>query len=232
MLIDIHTHLPVKNGSRKIKKVYSLDIDEYNLQKLYNDDFYSVGVHPWHIRGTGIEQLGHLENVIKNNSDPTHFIAVGECGLDRSKQDNICFEQQLLVFQNQLRLAQKYEKTVIIHCVKAYSDVIMLRNKLNLPNLKFIFHRYNGNEQTTTELLKNHNNYFSFGVNLLTNEKLQKIAKKIPTDKIFFETDTNEDAISLEKLYQFVINDLKITDNIQDLSYIIENNFKEVFNLK
>ncbi len=232
MLINIHTHLPIQNGFNKIKKVYSLGIDEYNSKQLASNDFYCVGLHPWHIRGNGVEQLGHLENIIKNSSENPSFVAIGECGLDRCKLDDICFEQQLLVFQNQLSLAQKYDKTVVIHCVKAYSEVIMLRNKLNLANLNFIFHGYNGNEQTTKELLKNTNNYFSFGVSLLTNEKLQKVIKKIPTDKIFFETDTNKEANNLENLYQFAIKELKVADNIQDLSYIIENNFQEVFNLK
>jgi TatD DNase family protein len=44
-------------------------------------------------------------------------------------------ELQQSVFEQQLLLAQKYNKPVIIHCVAAFQEVIEIKNKLKLQFL-------------------------------------------------------------------------------------------------
>ena len=226
MLINIHTHLPINDEKNNIKNIYSLNIDEYfSIQQSFNQ-LFTIGIHPWNIVKNYKNQLIELENIIKNNLQNKNFFALGECGLDRSKNCNTPFDLQVELFYEQLKLAQKYNKIAIIHCVRSFPEIIQIRQKFK--KIKVIFHGYNGNEQITKELLKNTHNYFSFGRLLLKNTKQQNVVTKIPLTKIFFESDTIHSKSIMTDLYKFAINKLKIADNVEDLSYIIEENFKAI----
>ena len=60
---------------------------------------------------TGIEDTVRMEKVI----------AIGECGLDR--RSPICMKTQEEILDVQVGLAEELRKPLIIHCVKAYSEI-------------------------------------------------------------------------------------------------------------
>ena len=87
------------------------------------EGFYSVGVHPMKLDKlgenvfTGIEDTARMEKVI----------AIGECGLDR--RSPVCMESQEKILEVQVGLAEKLRKPLLIHCVRAYSELIAVKKR-------------------------------------------------------------------------------------------------------
>ncbi len=96
-----------------------------------------IGLHPWYIQEADADWRMQLENLLTQN--PTAMI--GEIGLDKKRP---FFDKQLSVFEEQLKLAQKYGRSVHVHCVGAWSEMIQIMS--SYPDVKALFHRFNGDE--------------------------------------------------------------------------------------
>ncbi|WP_417941330.1 TatD family hydrolase [Flavobacterium sp. RS13.1] len=182
--------------------------------------FYSIGIHPWYIVEDRIDaNLKIIEEKLKEEN----CLAIGECGLD--KRIEIPFEQQVSVFEQQLFLAEKYKKPVVIHCVAAYQEVISIKKKLNI-SIPMIIHGFSKNNQIASQLI-NEGFYLSFGKFLLRNPDLKAVFQNIPNDRFFLETDTIEE--NIQQVYELASNykDLKN----QELQSVILNNYKNVFRI-
>jgi TatD DNase family protein len=183
--------------------------------------FYSIGIHPWHIKENEID----LElKIIEEKLQSQNCLAIGECGLD--KRIEIPLEQQILVFEKQLALAEKYNKPVVIHCVAAFQEVTVIKKKLKI-SVPMIIHGFSKNNQLAEQLIKN-GFYISFGKYLLRNPNLKTVFQNISNDRFFLETDTIEEKIN--QVYDLASAYKGIT--IKELQDIISNNFKTVFGEK
>ena len=179
--IDIHTHS------------FQKEMDTITVQNIYPGEgfaafggrnFYSAGLHPWHIKSP--DQNNAELIMIEEAAEFNHVIFIGECGLDKKANTN--FDEQKRVFEAQAFIAEEYKKPLIIHCVKAFNEIIELHKKLH-PKMPWIMHGYNRNIQITKQLEKM-GILFSFGENLF-NPDLKAIEsfKYLSVEKIFFETD-------------------------------------------
>ncbi|KAF0237296.1 MAG: TatD DNase family [Prolixibacteraceae bacterium] len=158
-------------------------------------NYYSVGLHPWFLKSQ--EENNKMLHMVKDALKFDHVCFVGECGLD--KKVNVDFEEQMRVFRVQAFIAEEYKRPMIIHCVKAYNEVLELHRKLH-PEMPWIMHGYRGSVQTT-QLLGKHGIFFSFGKSLFDeNSKSIESLKCLPMEKIFFETDEFEG--SVEQIYE------------------------------
>jgi TatD DNase family protein len=213
--IDIHTHRSYSNNSG----VFAIKNIELPKGAIPIDVPVSAAWHPWHILNhkiTEIEKSLHEAAMLKN------VVAIGECGIDRAIETPIEF--QIEVFMLHLKIAQKTTRPLIVHCVKAYSDVagILKRNRFELP---VIFHAYRGNPAQTAQLLSN-NSYFSIGdLSKFLPTKAEKLLKSLPIERLFFETDNS--AISIENIYLRAAEILQVSTDV--LKTQIEQNFKTVF---
>lgn len=176
----------------------------------------SVGIHPWF---AGEKVMGFAEKM-DSFLAMEKVIAVGEIGLDRVK--NVPFSQQIEVFEQQLFFAEKYQKPVILHCVKAISDIFPYLKKTKVP---FIFHQFDGNETQLKQLLP-YPAYFSFGKNLFTSAKSQHVFTLIPENRYFLETDVA--AIRIEKVYKQAallknISEEKIKEQILNTYFLADS---------
>ncbi len=177
----------------------------------------SVGIHPWHLNK--IDWRIAKEKLISLMAEAQVF-ALGEVGLDRLKPN---FVEQLDLLKQQLILAEPFQKPVIIHCVKAYSDLITF---LKSSTLTFILHAYQGNLFQTNQLLKFQNTYFSFGESSLNSkERMDDILKIIPINRVLLETDTSKK--NIEMVYRMMLERLEISE--YDLKIQIRKNFEKVF---
>lgn len=214
MLIDIHTH--------KIKNPDALEIVNISIMDKINDleKFpCSIGIHPWDCN----EKLNVTEDYLYGKLTNRNCLAIGECGLDRVK-NKINFQIQLKVFKIQLELAEKLNKPIIVHCVKAYSDIlgILKNHKITKP---LIFHNYNGNEEITGKLLE-FNSFFSFpGINIKNSKKFLSVIRIAGLERIFFETDSSDDFI--EEVY--VNNCFIAGEKKENMEKIMEYNFRNLF---
>lgn len=181
--------------------------------------FYSIGIHPWYIVQDRID--ADLK-IIEEKLQTENCLALGECGLD--KRIEISLEQQIIVFEKQLALAEKYKKPVVIHCVAAFQEVIEIKKRMKI-SVPIIIHGFSKNSQLANQLIKE-GFYISFGKYLLRNPELKTVFQQVPNDRFFLETDTIEEGI--EQVYELATEYKNIT--IKELQEIISSNFGSVFN--
>ncbi|MET3128532.1 TatD DNase family protein [Arcicella rosea] len=179
---------------------------------------FSVGLHPWYIKPENIdEDFVQLEELARQ----PNVLAIGECGLDRLIDLDMSFQEE--VFIRQIRLAETLQKPVIIHCVKAFSELIMLKKKLK-PSIPMIVHGFNNNAQICRQLV-NHQFYLSLGSALLNSESnASKNILTIPIQQLFLETDDKNCFISTI----FAHASTYLTEPVEVLQEQILQNFKRV----
>lgn len=212
--VNLHTHQ--YTGSEAVIEI----VNQYPRKFDATIPYYSIGIHPWHIDENEID--GDLK-IIESKLDGEGCLAIGECGLD--KRIELSFDMQIQVFKAQLALAEKYRKPVIIHCVAAFSEVIQIKEQLNVT-VPMIIHGFSKNEQTAKQLL-DHGFYLSFGKYLLRNPALESVFKSIPNDLFFLETDTMEETIA--DVYALAAKYKSLS--LQALQEQIDVNFENVFQI-
>jgi len=190
--IDIHTHLSRQEWDIvTVRNIYPGEA----IPAFTGKDFFSVGLHPWKInfRDENNDSLVMMEDALEFD----HVIFVGECGLDKRTETD--FDEQMRVFEAQAIMAEEYKKPLIIHCVKAYNEIIEMHKKVH-PSVPWIFHAYTGNPEISKQLVKR-NIFFSFGKILFKdNAKAIDSFLNLPLSKIYFETDEGE--WDIRKIYK------------------------------
>lgn len=213
MFINIHTH----------SQLYDAQVEIVNLfvGKGERTNFYSYGIHPWYVKDDYAYELDHLRNIAKEK----RCIAIGECGLD--KMSSVDFALQQEVFEEQIKLANELNKPLIIHCVKAFNELINCLN-LNDNKVPVIIHGFNNNENIA-RILKEQGYYFSFGKALLGYESNAAKAIKTVGRKVFF-LETDDADLSIKYVYRKASELLGIDEEIIKLQML--ENFKSVFNFE
>lgn len=181
--------------------------------------FYSIGIHPWHIKE---EKIDEDLKIIENKLQIDNCLAIGECGLD--KRIEIPLELQISVFEKQLALAEEYKKPVVIHCVAAFQEVIAIKRKMKI-SVPMIIHGFSKNSQIASQLIKE-GFYLSFGKYLLLNPELKTVFNDIPNDRFFLETDTLEE--NIQQVYKIASEYKNMT--INELQDVVSSNFEKIFN--
>lgn len=208
---DVHTHIISLD-----KKVVSI-LNTYPNSTDFTKPF-SIGIHPWFINGEKVEEaLLMVEETLQHKN----CFAVGECGLDKMIKAD--FEIQKYIFRKQILLSEKYQKPLLIHCVKAYSEIINLKKEIK-PKQNWILHGFNKNLQVAQSLLKN-GIIVSFGAAIINTKKLQEVVLEISLENILIETDNAD--FKIQEVYEGIalIKNIKI----EKLQEIIAQNFKRIF---
>ncbi len=213
--IDIHTHSLI--ATIDALSIVSFSIDQ-KIPFIPKGQNISVGLHPWNIENRPNDWIKQLEEAIQKHS----VTAIGEAGLDRIKGPSIDLQKKILI--EQVVLAEEQRLPLIIHCVKAFYDLIQIK-KESRSTVPWILHGYNGNENTTQELIK-HQFFFSFGKQLFSSSaKASESIKQIPTERLFFETDDSNQ--SIDSTYQKASSILNIPLNL--FIGMIFDNYQQIF---
>lgn len=214
MFINTHTH----------SQLYDAKLELVNLGMGSTDkpNHYSYGIHPWYIeKDTYEDQLRELKMIVHEK----RCLAIGECGLD--KLSKVDFELQEEVFVEQIKIANHIQKPLIVHCVKAFNELINCLN-LNDNSVPVIVHGFNNNENIA-RILVNEGLYFSFGKALLGYESnAAKAIKNVGRKNFFLETDDAD--ISIKYIYKKASELLGIDEEI--IKQQLQGNFEKVFNYK
>lgn len=168
--------------------------------------------------------LQDVENqllTLKKESQKEQCWAIGECGLDR--RSAVSMTEQEAILAAQIEWATEIQKPLVIHCVKAFSELIKMKEKYQ-PNVAFVVHGFNNNQQIFNELLKN-DFYFSFGKAILQEDSnATKALKNIPHNRFLLETDNEKTSIKI--IYETASSILNLQKN--ELKALIINNLKEI----
>ena len=214
--VNAHTHRAP--GENELA-VVNLDKD---LQEVPERGYFSAGIHPWFIRQGQLEEdfqklRGHLG---KKN-----VVALGECGLDRVAKTP--WQLQADVFIKQLELAAEFDKPVIIHNVRAGSDLIPLKRQYS-QGRKWLLHGFHGSRREG-ELFLAEDCYFGFG-RLLFNpsSKAADSCKTLPLERILPETDDSGIPVSEVLNAMAGIREM----DIRPLAEVMLENFRTFFSIK
>ncbi|WP_339659825.1 TatD family hydrolase [uncultured Polaribacter sp.] len=211
--MDVHTH-----AFSSDKKVFSI-VNTYPNSVNFSQPF-SIGLHPWFINSDKIEEeILLLESKLQDKN----CVALGECGLDTLIA--VDFELQKAVFKKQILVSEKYKKPLIIHCVKAYQEIIEIKKEMK-PHQTWVLHGFNKNKQVAESFIKN-GILLSFGAAIIKSEKLQEVFLEIPISSILLETDDSE--LEIQEIYQKASEIKNI--HLKDLQEEIHQNFKRIFTL-
>ena len=162
-------------------------------------DHYSVGLHPWYIDKNLMSEVRRLATL------PT-VVAIGETGLDKSTvKDQDDFSLQKKIFTQHILLSEEVKKPLIIHCVKAWDELLSIRNSTK-PSMPWIIHGFRGNSTLATQLL-NAGLYLSFGIN--HNVEALKVAWN--KGRLFTETDDAD--IDIHEVCTIIACNLNISIN-------------------
>ncbi|MDI1355568.1 MAG: TatD family hydrolase [bacterium] len=214
MFINTHTHSQVHDA--KIELV-NIQLDSTN-----KPNHYSYGIHPWYIKKDTIDN--ELEN-LRIAGHEKRCLAIGECGLD--KVCDVDFNLQLEVFTEQIQIANSIKKPLIVHCVKAFNELINCLNHHD-NQVPVIVHGFNNNENIA-RVMVDQGLYFSFGKALLGYQSnAAKALKNVGRKNFFLETDDAD--ISIKYIYHKAAEILGIEEEF--MREQLKNNFETVFKLK
>lgn len=198
MFIDSHAHLlnefydnvddvienAIKNGIKKIINCadnIETSKEVLELAEKYKNIYSAIGIHPENAK-EDINKLDILELLIKKNK----AIAIGEIGLDYyyGKETK---NEQLEVFNKQLKLAEKYNMPVIIHSREATKDTL---DTLKKYKVKGIIHCFSGSIETAKEYIKMGYKLGINGIVTFKNSKnIKEVVKTIGIKHFVLETD-------------------------------------------
>jgi TatD DNase family protein len=179
MLLDIHTH----RVSDDANVIGILNVACDDGEPAFPCLRHSIGLHPWQLDDVDVARA--ISMLERYAGDP-RVVAIGECGIDRAIATPV--DRQVEVFLQQLRIAEQVRKPLIIHNVRAASDLLALHGKCD-ATLPWIVHGFTGNAETARQLIT-HGMYLSFGAALLdTRRALRGVFRALPLEQVFLETD-------------------------------------------
>ena len=214
-LYDIHTHDATpsteegEEGRPCVLNVYPLGFEDAK-DALLNCCF-SCGVHPWYSENAE-PQLNFLEEIAGDH----RIIAIGEAGYDKLRGPDLSIQR--IVFERQIELSEQLGKPLVIHCVKAWGELLESKKKFR-PSQPWIIHNYKGRPEFTKELLE-HGCMFSIGEKFNENS-----VKEIPLELLFCETDTSD--ATIDDIYRGLAESLNMP--LEELALQIKKNVMKIF---
>lgn len=197
--LDIHTHRNAEYIGTT--SVLSLSLTDDIFLSMPKKKLISIGLHPWYAK---LDQLAVQMKYLKVLAKQSNVKFIGECGLDKLKGESL--SNQILILKQQIELAEELNKPLIIHCVKAFDELIALKKELNIK-VPIIIHGFNKNEELGEQLLAK-GFLLSFGNSVLDkNSSVAKLVQK--TNHFFLETDDSKN--SIEEIYHAVAEIKKCT---------------------
>ena len=150
------------------------------LELAQSHDFLwvSVGLHPNDEEEFDVSKYEELAK------DPK-VVAIGECGLDyfRSKPDG-----QKERFEQQITLAQKLNKSLVVHCREAHEDVLTMLAAAK-PTMPVVMHFFTGSGELAQKYL-DLGCYLSFPGPITYTDMYDDSIRICPLDKMLIETDS------------------------------------------
>ena len=191
-LVNIHTHNPAKT--------------EITIR--------TAGIHPYDAASADTIRLEAIER------EAAEADAVGEIGLDFAC--DVSREEQERVFRAQLATAERLQKPVVLHCVRAFEPTMAMLDGVRLPAV--IFHGFIGSpEQARRAVAQGY--YLSFGERTFRSPKSIEAMRSTPLSHLFVEND--EAPTPIAELYERVAALLGIETQVLEAQ--TAENFERIF---
>ena len=216
--IDIHTH-----GAKPVTGIFSIETLSAHEEKLPEDlpgMLFTYGIHPWYLDEKNHNQ--QLTNVIKVAGNPL-IVAIGEAGFDKLKGPSSDLQRK--TFEEQVYIAEERKKPVVIHCVKAWDELIKVYKTLK-PKMPWLVHGFRGKKDLALQLISR-GIYLSFWFDFIIRPESSQLLRALPKEKIFLETDGA--GVDIKEIYNKVAVDLEMS--IDDLKIQVLDNFNRFYGI-
>lgn len=221
MLIDTHCHLNFEafrgTETKTLNQAYNKGVSKIiipgtdvilskravALTSKYPNVYATVGIHPHHTikyQNSNIKyqtEIKTIEKLLHNKK----VIGVGEVGLDRYEYQKTKYKDyqitdsfiqtQKKILIEQIKLAIKYNKALVLHNREATTDILRVLKKHWHPVLtrKVVFHCCEANEQLL-EFATEHKIYIGVDGDITWSKKKQRFIAQVPIELLVLETDS------------------------------------------
>lgn len=191
MYFNFHTH-----NALALKDEVAI-VNCYPEDMLPEDAPCSVGLHPWHVGEDWQEKVA----LVREKARGENVWAIGECGLDKVRGGDFALQRE--AFKEQLDIAREVGKPLIVHCVKAFDELLSMAGKED----RIVVHGFRGKWQQAKQIIAK-GMLLSFG-NLYNIETLRFVhSANLP---FFLETDDLH--LSVRQIYEQVGRHLDVDDD-------------------
>lgn len=214
--IDVHTH-----DSRPREGIFAVEnlmADEEMLPSDIPGRCCTMGIHPWVLTDNNFRNL--LGRVSISAAAP-NLIAIGEAGFDMLRGPSATLQTE--AFEAQVRIAEEHRKPVVIHCVRAWNDLLAAHRKLR-PAMPWLIHGFRGKRELALRLISK-GMYLSFWFAFILRKESSELIRSLPAENILLETDGADEDI--RTIYGKVSGDLDI--EVTELKKIIFDNYMKLF---
>ncbi len=219
-MIDSHTHLQFKAFEGKVAEIIqsakNVGIEKMivvgtnletskkaiDLAEKYDELYAAIGIHPHHVfpfvgTDNALEAISELESLINNPK----VIAIGETGLDRHIYEKTHYQNyiiskefidlQKLFFKEQIKLAIKHQKPLIIHNRETVPELLEILEANWDPFLeqRSVFHCCEPDQKILDFALK-HQVFIGIDGDITYDSEKQDFLKRLPLDLLVLETDS------------------------------------------
>lgn len=204
-MIDTHTHIYMDEftdgGGDALQRALSAGVSHMVLpnvdassicpmkalhSRFPDDTSIAIGLHPTEV-GDGWEKIvDEMEIELESGG----YVAIGEVGMDLY-WDKTYRKEQMAAFARQLRIAEKHDLPVIIHCREALDETLEVIGKVK-PRVALIFHSFTGSVDDVRKIRRVCDPMF--GINgVVTFKNAQPLRDSLPEigiERILLETDS------------------------------------------
>ena len=150
-------------------------------------DSYALGIHPLFTPGADESDIAALRELLMQQRDDPHLVAVGEIGLDFFVP-GLDADRQIWFYEQQIKLAREFDLPVILH-VRKSSDRLLKTLRANKV-VGGIAHAFNGSAQQAQAFIDlGFKLGFGGAVTYDRALKLREMAASLPLDALVLETD-------------------------------------------
>ena len=202
-MIDTHTHLYLEQFKDDIDDVISrakaIGVQRFYLpsinskynqsmhdleKKFPNDIFCMIGLHPCYVDDNFDLEIDFVKKQIEKHD----YKAIGEIGIDLFHEKKY-FEQQVIAFEEQIKLAIDYDLPIVIHSRDSFDEIFKVLEKFKSEKLRGIFHCFTGNIDQAYRIIDLNFHLGIGGVLTFKNGKIDTFLSQIPLQHIVLETD-------------------------------------------
>lgn len=148
---------------------------------------YTLGIHPLFTKTAKNSDIDYLEERITLSISDPRFIGIGEIGLDYFVTD-LDNPKQEWFFEQQLRLAKKFNLPVILHVRRSQDQILKRLRQIKISG--GIAHAFNGSEvQADNYLQLNFKLGFGGAMTYARALQIRRLATSLPLASFVLETD-------------------------------------------
>lgn len=186
--LDFHNHKKRRKLNENITEITSV---HYGKNTEY--ELFTIGKHPWWTtEELSPEEVAYFKGCLSQKN----CLGIGEVGLDKLNGPELLIQRKVL--ESQLKLANKLQKPVIIHCVRAFDTLLKIKKDFpKIPN--WCVHGFSRHAILAEQLI--HQGFYIslMPVREVTNKYIS-LLKSLPEDRFFLETDSMPN-IKIEDIY-------------------------------